>query len=165
MSEYTLREHLGYQLRSAYRSLARAIAGLTEAQAGEGAREDWQRYRWGVGLDGSIAGIVWHAAAWKQIFAQGLETGAFPAEGDVEPPAVDWPALQAWLADGQSRLEQAFERLSAAALAEVREWEGITAPLARLLTYVIEHDIYHAGQIELLRQLRGYPNVADQASA
>ena len=42
-----------------------------------------------------------------------------------------------------------------------REWEGETAPLARLLSYLIEHDFYHAGQIQLLRQLQGYPTRED----
>ena len=91
MTEYTLREHLRWQLRGGYRSVKRAMQDLTEAQALEGARADWRRYRWGSGLDGSIAGIVWHVALWKRNF----------------------------------------------------------------------HNLYHAGQIELLRQLRGYPTGAD----
>ena len=64
-------------------------------------------------------------------------------------------------AEGQTRLERAFEGLSEAELAEPREWEGMTQPLARLFSYLIEHDFYHAGQIELLRQIRGYPSGAD----
>jgi uncharacterized damage-inducible protein DinB len=161
MTGYTLREHLGHQLRSGYRSLARAIEGLSEGQAKEGARPDWRHFRWGSGLDGSTAGIVWHAAVWKQNFAQGLETGTFPDESTIRPPATEWEALRDWLADGQSRLEAVFERLSEAEFAEPREWEGMTAPLARLFSYLIEHDFYHAGQVELLRQLRGYPTGAD----
>jgi uncharacterized damage-inducible protein DinB len=158
---YTLREHLGHQLRSAYRALWRAIAGLSEEQAQEGASPDWRRYRWGAGLDGSIAGIICHAALWKHVFAQGMETGAFPGEGDVAPPGTDWSTLRARLAKSHACIEGAFERLSDAALAEEREWEGHRASLARLLTYLIEHDVYHAGQIELLRQLRGYPRGED----
>src|SRR5438067_8988807 len=161
MSEYTFREHLEYQLRHAYRGLWKAIEGLIEAQALEGARPDWRQYRWGTGLDGSIAGIVCHAALWKQLFAAGLETGVFPREGDVTPPGSDWRLLRDWLAEGQSRLERAFALLPEAALSEVREWEGMRAPLARLLSFIIEHDVYHAGQVELLRQLRGYPRVED----
>jgi DinB family protein len=161
MSHYSLREHLAHQLRSGYRMLEKAVQGLSEAQAVDGARPDWRRYRWGTGLDGSIAGIVHHAALWKQIFAQGLETGTFPTEADVAPPGTDWAALREWLAAGQSRLERALEPLSEAALGEAREWEGHREPLARLLTYVIEHDAYHAGQVELLRQFRGYPRVED----
>ena len=161
MSEYTCREHLEYQLRHAYRAIRQAVEGLNEAQAYEGARPDWRRYRWGVGLDGSIAGIVWHAAAWKQIFAAGLETGTFAAESEAAPADREWATLRDWLADGQAHLQTLFQGLSDATLAEVREWEGIHAPVARLLSFVIEHDVYHAGQIELLRQLRGYPRVED----
>jgi uncharacterized damage-inducible protein DinB len=158
---YTLREHLARQLRSAYRGLSKAVEGVSEAQAREGAQPDWRRYRWGSGLDGSIAGIVCHVAWWKHLFGQGLETDAFPGESDVAPPGTDWSTLRAWLTDGQTRMERAFERLSDAALAETREWEGHREPLARLLAYLIEHDVYHAGQVELLRQLRGYPRVED----
>jgi uncharacterized damage-inducible protein DinB len=161
MSAYSLHEHVMHQLRSAYRTLWKSVQGLSEAQAADGARPDWRRYRWGTGLDGSIAGIVRHAALWKQLFAQGLETGVFPGESDLAPPGTDWPALQAWLADGQSRLERILETLPDAALSEDREWEGHREPLIRLLTYLIEHDVYHAGQVELLRQLRGYPRVED----
>src|SRR5947208_13347733 len=125
MSEYPLREHLRWQLRHAYRSLWKAVEGLSEAQALEGARPDWRRYRWGTGLDGSIAGIVHHGALWKHLFAAGLETGRFPGEGDVAPPAADWPALKEWLVDGQSRLERAVTSLSEDALSEPREWEGM----------------------------------------
>jgi uncharacterized damage-inducible protein DinB len=161
VSEYTLHEHLRRQLRGGFRAVSKAVAGLTEEQAWEGARPDWRRYRWGSGLDGSVAGIIWHVALWKQNFAQGLESGAFPPEESITPPGVGWNALVAWLADGQARLEAAFERLSAADLAVPRQWEGETAPLARLLSYIIEHDFYHAGQIQLLRQLRGNPNSED----
>jgi uncharacterized damage-inducible protein DinB len=160
-SPLSLRAHLERQMRVAFRHLRRAIEGLSEAQAREGARDDWRRYRWGVGLDGSIAGIVWHVAAWKQIFAQGLETGVFPAEEEVAPPGTNWSTLREWLTEGQARIERAFEPLSETALAETREWEGEMAPVTQFLIYVIDHDIYHTGQIELLRQLRGYPNVED----
>jgi uncharacterized damage-inducible protein DinB len=158
---YTLRDHLARQIRSAYRTLWKAIQGLSEDQAREGAKPDWRQYRWGTGLDGSIAGIVCHAALWKQIFAQGLATGVFPGERDAAPPGTDWSTLRDWLEDGQARVERAFEQLSDAALAETREWEGHSEPLTHLLTYLIEHDVYHAGQVELLRQLRGYPRLED----
>ena len=157
----SLREHLREQLRRSYRGLLRSVKGLTEAQACEGVREDWQRYRWGSGLNGSIAGIVWHAALWKQNLAQGVETGAFPSEESLSPPGREWPALLEWLANGQTRMERALDLLTDTELVEVREWEGMTAPLFRLISFLIEHDFYHAGQIELLRQLRGYPSGAD----
>jgi uncharacterized damage-inducible protein DinB len=161
--ELSLKEHLEWQLRSAYRNMARAIEGLTEEQTRAGARPDWRRYQWGSGLDGSIAGIVWHAALWKQNFAEGLGTGVFPSEESITPPSTDWDGLRRWLADGQTRLEAAVTRLTEAELGEAWEWEGMVKPLVRFLTYIIEHDSYHAGQIELLRQLRGYPSGADQA--
>ena len=58
--------------------MAQSIEGLTERQAREGGQADWRRYRWGSGLDGSIAGIVSHAALWKQIFSPGVGNGRVP---------------------------------------------------------------------------------------
>src|SRR5438132_3846833 len=142
-----LHEHVMHQLRAGYGTLWKSVQGLSEAQARDGAAADWRRFRWGAGLDGSIAGIVHHAALWKHLFAQGLATGRFPTEDEISPSDSHWPALCQWLAEGQLQLEIAIQPLADTALAEVREWEGHSEPLAHLLTYLIEHDVYHAGQV------------------
>src|SRR5438128_9209372 len=120
MDQFRWREHLRWQLRHAYRGLWKAVEGVSEAEALDGARPDWRQYRWGTGLDGSIAGIVHHAALWKHVFAAGLETGTFPREGEVTPPGMEWSMLRDWLAEGQSRLERAFSSLPEEALTEPR---------------------------------------------
>jgi uncharacterized damage-inducible protein DinB len=161
MSAKSVRAFLTWQMGHVYRSLRKAVEGLSEAQAFEGARLDWRQYRWGTGLDGSIAGIVHHAALWKHVFAAGLTQGVFPGEDEVSPPGKDWPTLLAWLEEGQARLAGAVASLPEGALNEIREWEGMRESLVRLLSFMVEHDIYHAGQVELLRQLRGYPRRED----
>src|SRR5438270_554886 len=100
----TLAEHLRQRLLGASQALERALAGIDDDRAVAGADPAGRRYRWGVGLDGSIAGIVWHVAAWQHVVAAGLETGAFPREIDASPPAPGWPELCRWLAAGHERL-------------------------------------------------------------
>src|SRR3954447_11268832 len=99
-----LAEHLRHRLRGAYPGWGCAWGGGDDDRAVAGADPARRRYRWGVGLDGSIAGIVWHVAAWKHVVAAGLLTGAFPQENAASPPAPGWPELRRWLAASHERL-------------------------------------------------------------
>jgi uncharacterized damage-inducible protein DinB len=160
----TLRGHLEHRLGAGFRRMMEAIEGLDEAEATAGARADWRRYRWGVGLDGSVAGIVRHVAAWKQICATGLETGDYPDEEAVAPPAPGWTALREWLVDGQRRLEALLARLADADLGQTMPFAGESASIGMIFTHLLEHDFYHAGQINLLRQQRGHDLSATAAN-
>lgn len=148
----TLREHLADRQRSAFRRLLEATEGLSETEATLGARPDWRRYRWGVGLDGSIAGIVRHVATWKHLCAGAIETGRFAGEAAAAPPATDWTALREWLIGGHCRLERLFGALPEADLERPLLFEGERQSVRSILIHLIEHDIYHAGQVNLLRQ-------------
>jgi hypothetical protein len=149
-----LHEHLTDRLGASYRQLERALAGVDEAAAGAGANPAWRRIRFGVGLDGSIAGIVYHVAAWKAIMAAGLEQGVFPSEGAVHPPASGWEGLLAWLAEGQARLVAALAARGPEGMEEEVILEGERMTVRLLFTHAMEHDQYHAGQVNLLQQLR-----------
>jgi hypothetical protein len=149
-----LRVHLRERLGASFRQLERALAGVDESEAFAGADPHWPRERWGVGLDGSIAGIVWHVAAWKEVATTGLEGGVFPAAGDVRPAAPDWSGRREWLRESHARLAGVLERLESAALSRGITLEGEEVTLALLFTHMMEHDQYHAGQVNLLRQLR-----------
>lgn len=149
-----LREHLCDRLGASFRQLERALAGIGEAEAFAGVDPAWPRERWGVGLDGSIAGIVWHVAAWKAVAATGLASGTFPSPGEVEPPDPSWDGRREWLRDGQARLAAALSGIGTAALGERVTLEGEEMTVALLFTHMMEHDQYHAGQVNLLRQLR-----------
>src|SRR5688500_15438925 len=85
-----VQQYLRIRMRKAFRRLQESLAGLDEAAAAEGADPQWRRYRFGTGLDGSIRGVVEHLAAWKQVAADGLESGAFPDAGSVDPPEPTW---------------------------------------------------------------------------
>src|SRR5690242_7938298 len=140
----TLANHLRHRLRGAYHALERALEGVDDDRAIAGADPAWRRYRWGIGLDGSIAGIIWHVAVWKHVVAAGLETGAFPRENDAAPPASGWPELRRWLAAGHERL-LAQAPADDDSLARPIAFEGEEMPLADLFAHMFEHDQYHAG--------------------
>lgn len=141
---------------SAYRRLRESLIGLSEEDASAGARDDWRRYRFGTGLDGSIAGIVRHVATWKHAAAAGLRTGVFPDAETVLPPQLSWTELRKALAEGHQQMSAALEQFSDETLDTAITWEGHPMPLHALLAHLIEHDQYHAGQINLLRQQLGH---------
>jgi uncharacterized damage-inducible protein DinB len=161
----TLREHLADRQRAMFRRLLEAIEGLTEADAAAGARPDWRRYRWGSGLDGSIAGIVRHVATWKHLCAATIETGSFPGEASVAAPGAGWPALQEWLVSGQQRLQALLAGTSDGDLERAIAFEEQTQSARSLFVHLIEHDVYHAGQINLLRQQQGHDLSGGRAGA
>jgi uncharacterized damage-inducible protein DinB len=101
--------------------------------------------------------LVLHIAAWKSIVQQRLE--GVPAR-EIKPEE-DWPPVgetseAGWTA-ALKHLEQAHQKLVAAAskLSEARLDEPAApgvSPAYRLLHGVIQHDLYHAGQIALLKK-------------
>lgn len=151
----SLHDHLRRRLPAAYRQLSRAFAGVADADAAAGARGDWQQYRFGVGLDGSIRGIILHVAAWKRAAAEGLESGSFPPVEEALPEALNWEELLGALGREQARLEATLEKLAPEDLEREVVWEGQPMTTAEVFTHLLEHDQYHAGQINLLRQQRG----------
>jgi uncharacterized damage-inducible protein DinB len=152
-----LKNYLRLGVTRAYRQLSRSLAGLEPEDARRGADPNWKQYRHGTGLDGSIEGIVRHVAAWKHVAAAGLESGTFPDPESLAPPAYEtWTALLERLRDGHHRLTRALDALPPADLDREVTLEGETMPLWAVLTHMLEHDQYHAGQINLLRQQYGH---------
>lgn len=106
-----------------------------------------------------------HAAYWKYAVLRRLRRdlrGTFPLKGsnwfprpvpDTAPSEEDWRADLRLLADMHRELRQAVQGVSDEALDQVPE--GSKTRLADLLQGVIFHDIYHAGQIQLLKRLQG----------
>jgi len=152
----SLHDHLQTRLASAYRRLQESLAGLSPDDAVIGGRDNWRRYRFGVGLNGSIEGIVRHVATWKHAAAEGLLQGNFPEAESVLPSELTWDALLLALAHGQQRLASALDQLSEEELGASVSWEGQAMPRHLLLAHMIEHDQYHTGQINLLRQQFGH---------
>ncbi len=127
-------------------ALLEVLQGVTAARAAAktvtGAHSVWE--------------IVLHVAAWEDVVRRRL--GGEPVELSA---AEDWPAVRetgdaAWsaalekLRSGHSALRRAVAKLSDARLKE--EVPGASYSTYHLVHGVIQHDLYHAGQIAILKK-------------
>jgi len=154
----TLPEFLRKQAERSLAYLQREAAAVSVEDAFRGRRNNWPDQKWGIGQDGSIAGIVYHVAAWKQLTLPVFAPDGTPlSRADFDPSTApdqnDWPALLAWLSQIGADWNSALAAVPDAELDAIRGWEGASLPLARIVTEMVQHDIQHAAQIEYLRQL------------
>jgi hypothetical protein len=155
----TLPAFLVDRARRSLAYLLREAEAVTTEQALLGRRADWPDHPWGIGQDGSIAGIVYHVAAWKQLTLPILQPGGRSrGRADFDPSTAprpdDWPALLAWLRSSGVEWAAALEALPDTEFHSTREWEdGAPITLAQFIAEMIDHDVQHAAQIEYLRQL------------
>ena len=145
--------------------------------------EAFERKAWhGPNLRGSLRGVsaaqaarrpapgrhnIWelavHAAYWKYAVRRrltGERRGSFACSGSnwfhrpgPDPSAAAWRRDLALLAAEHRRLRAALSRLRAADLARMAK--GHRTPNGYLVRGVAAHDLYHAGQIQLLKRLLG----------
>jgi uncharacterized damage-inducible protein DinB len=112
----------------------------------------------------NVRELVVHAAYWKYAVRRmltGEKRGTFPEKGSNWFPRSDGgaPDARAWKADlalldaEHRRLMEAVRALRPAALA--RKPRGSRCTVAQLLYGVASHDVYHTGQIQLLKRLGG----------
>jgi len=143
----------------------------------------FDRRAWhGTNLRGSIRGLnaadaawrpemkrhnIWetlvHAAYWKYVVRRRLLSearGSFPLKGSnwfVRPVGVEateaaWKADVALLVETHRSLREAVERMRPE---EIRQTPaGSKVSNLALITGIASHDLYHAGQIQLLKRLR-----------
>jgi DinB family protein len=104
--------------------------------------------------------IVVHAAYWKYAVCRRLtggRRGAFPFKGSDWFTRPEQGTEQEWRADlallhlTHQSLREAVEQLSAADLS--RKPKGSTVSRAFVISGIAAHDLYHAGQIQLLKKL------------
>ncbi len=147
-------QRIADQLRRAYEgeawhgpSIGELLSGVTGEQAA----------RRPIPQAHSIWEIVLHVAQWEGFVRRRLK-------GDLVkdlPPEVDWPPVKdtseaAWqlalgnLARGNQELRNAIEVLSDERLREIVQ--GQRYSFYGLLHGVVQHDLYHAGQIALLKK-------------
>ncbi len=104
----------------------------------------------------SIWEIALHIAAWKRIVARrvGGETFEVTTEMDWPPAgktdAASWRKVLAVLHDAQKQLLDAAGKVTDARIHKPLR-KGSSSPYIQLLG-VAEHDIYHAGQIAVLKK-------------
>jgi hypothetical protein len=104
--------------------------------------------------------IVLHAAYWKYAAWRrltGEKRGAFPRGGSNWIPSPDSPTEARWRGDVallggfHRKLRAAIDGLSDADLG--RRAPGGKETVGRLVRGIAAHDLYHAGQIQLLKRL------------
>ncbi len=142
---------------TSFHNFVKQIEDLSADQALRYAALNWPGHRWGIGQDGSIAGIVYHVAAWKEMTLPLLSPGeqaisqqAF--DRSAAPDPSDWPGLAAWYRRIGAEWNARLSALSDEQLDMPLRWEGMTLTVAKLIAEMVEHDIQHASQIEYLRQ-------------
>ena len=147
----------------------------------DGLEEAFQRRSWhGTNLLGSIRGLdpksalwrpvrrrhnIWevvvHAAYWKYAVARrltGARRGSFPLSGSnwflrAGGTRADWRRDITLLKEAHAGLVQAVERLPGTMLAR-RPPGGGKWTAEQMIRGVAVHDLYHAGQIQLLKRLQ-----------
>lgn len=143
-------------------NLRGAIRGLTPAQAA-----------WRPGANRhNIWELVVHAAYWKYAVRRritGGKRGSFPLKGSnfwprpVQGTAAEWSSDVALLADQHAQLLDAVRAFPA------RQWQrrapGGPFTFAALVRGAAAHDLYHAGQIQLLKRLAPHPRRRSMSSS
>lgn len=129
-------------------NLRGSILGLTESEAlwrpGKGRHNIWE--------------VVVHAAYWKYAVRRrltGEKRGSFPLKGSnwfARRAGDDWRGDVRLLADEHARLREAIAALDPTRLDRPVPKSRLTHRF--LITGVASHDLYHAGQIQLLKRLQ-----------
>jgi uncharacterized damage-inducible protein DinB len=110
----------------------------------------------------SIAEITVHAAYWKYTVRRrllGEKRGSFPLEGSnwfARPAPLSaeaWREDIALLEEMHRTLRRAIAALDPAELDHAPAGSKVTN--LQLISGIAAHDVYHAGQIQLLKRLRG----------
>jgi uncharacterized damage-inducible protein DinB len=149
------REHSGEAWHGP--SLRQILKGITAAQAA--ARP--------IAAGHSIWELLLHVTAWKNEVRERLtgKAASDPAEGDW-PPVGDtsddrWRQALASLERAHTELVAGIRRFPEATLAEAhndpRAPGGKGVSYFVLLHGAVQHDVYHAGQIALLKRARSNP--------
>jgi hypothetical protein len=131
-------------------NLRGALRGVTRAQAG---------WRPGVGRH-NIWELAVHAAYWKYVAVRrltGAKRGSFDLKGSNWFDRPEKATAAVWRADLQL-LEDTHRTLrdvvSTLTLGDLRARSGKEFSNAELVMGVAAHDLYHAGQIQLLKRLQ-----------
>jgi uncharacterized damage-inducible protein DinB len=102
----------------------------------------------------SIWEIVLHMATWKRYVHEALGGAEIKVADDEDWPPVKDTSAEAWRAalkkldDEHAAVTHAARRLSEDRLDKPVTRRGVTA--YRLLEGIVQHDLYHAGQIRML---------------
>ena len=139
-------------LRRAFEGPAWAGTALMESLAGLGAEEAAARP---VPAAHAIGDIAVHAGVWKEAVRRRLEgTWWTPDPGEDWPAVGPWPEALERLRARHEALERAVRGFDTARLGEEPS-PGAGYSWRVMILGMAEHDLYHAGQIVLLRRALG----------
>ncbi len=115
----------------------------------------WSAEVFGTNPELSICDIVEHVAAAKFMYADRTFGDALLEWGDLEPPAREMDAMLTWLDEGYDLFVRGLEGLADDGELAVERPAPWRSPLRRdqLIAIVINHDLYHSGEINRQRSL------------
>lgn len=138
---YSRRTWHGPNLKGSLRGVDRSTAA---ARPGRGRHNIWE--------------IAVHAAYWKYIVRRrilGEKRGSFPLDGSnwiARPsPGADWKSDLRLLDDTHRRMRESIASLDEADLG--RKPRGSRVSNASIIAGIAAHDVYHAGQIQLIKRM------------
>lgn len=104
-----------------------------------------------VGNVHNIWEIVLHLTTWNRLAAKAIRGAAIPPW----PFPEDWPAVEGDWTAAQNALGRAIEDLESASIMAPLEQTvpGRDYNFYHLLHGIVQHNLYHAGQIALLKKL------------
>lgn len=148
-------KRIGSQLKRAFEGVAWHGPSLREILAGVNAEQAASRP---LGAAHSIWEIVLHIEVWQSAVRRGVEGEPMPAELSTEkdwPPVNDaseaaWQDALAKLESSNKRLRDALRNLTDADLDRIVE--GRQYSFYFMLHGAVQHSLYHAGQIALLKR-------------
>ena len=146
-------EQIADQLERSLRGVAWHGPSLMEILADVTAEEARQRP---VRDAHSMAELVPHITAWIDAATRGLDGAPveLTSEQDWPPvePESDWAQAVQQLRDAAARLADRARQLTDAALETRIHGSGRRYPTYALLHGVVQHNLYHAGQLALLKK-------------
>lgn len=140
---YDRRSWHGTNLRGSLRGISAARAAQRPAR---GRHNIWEL---------AVHAAYWKYAVWRQL--SGAARGSFPLKGSnwfarpVEPTERAWRTDLALLGSMHGMLREAISGMLPRRLHETARGSAFTH--ADLITGAAAHDLYHAGQIQLLKRL------------
>ena len=115
----------------------------------------WSVEEFGTQPELSICETVLHVAGAKFMYADRAFGDASLEWGDIRPPALDMESVLAWLAEGHQQLVAGLAALQDDGELLVERPAPWRMPLVReqLIGIVINHDLYHSGEVNRQRAL------------
>jgi len=116
---------------------------------------EWSIDEFGAQPELSICDLVWHVAGAKYMYADRVFGAATLEWSEIRPPSREMPALLAWMDEGHRALADGLAALSndtELAIERPAPWR-LAMRRDQLLGIIINHDVYHSGEINRQRAL------------